>query len=250
MNLPSRFAFLMSSGLACLPLEALAFHPLITDDTGTQGMGGNQLEAGMDYVDENGVKGRSLGVTYTRGFTDSLDGYGGAAYQLSSPKGWGNVGLGLKWRFLEDEARKLSLALKPEVLLPVSGADEAAGLGNGEFSYGLTFIASMETGFGELHFNLEAARNNFDDKTITDRRRFWRASVAPVWVVAEGWKVALDLGLQTNADATEDATMGFVQLGAVYTPNEQFDLSFGVIRDVMDGAADTTTATAQVTWHY
>jgi hypothetical protein len=189
-------------------------------------------------------------VTYTRGLTDALDGFVGSAYQVSSPKGWGNVGLGLKWRFLENETDKYSLALKPEILLPVSRADEAAGLGNGELSYGMTFIASMETGFGELHFNLEAARNNYDDSTITDRKNFWRASVAPVWAVAEHWKLALDLGVQTNADATEDATMGFVELGVAYTPNDSFDLSFGLIRDVMDGSADTTTATTQVTWHF
>ena len=250
MNTPALRAIALATSLACLPLQAQAYHPLITDDTGTQGAGGNQLELGVDHVDDPAGNARALGVTYTRGFTDALDGYVGAAYQTSSPKGWGNVGVGLKWRFLEDEASKFSLALKPEILLPVSRADEAAGLGNGELSYGLTLIGSLETGFGELHFNLEAARSEFDDDTISDRRDFWRASVAPVWKVAEGWKLALDLGLMTNPDRAEDATMGFVELGLVYSPNDQFDFSFGVIRDVMDGAADTTTATAQVTWRF
>lgn len=245
-----RLSCLMFSSLACLSFQAHAFHPLVTDDTGTQGTGGNQLEVGMDHVDENPGHARALGFTYTRGVTDALDGFVGAAYQTSSPKGWGNVGLGLKWRFFEDEASKFSLALKPEILLPVSGADEAAGLGNGELSYGLTLIGSLETGFGELHFNLEAARSNFDDPAITDRKDFWRASVAPAWAVAEGWKLALDLGLMTNPDITQDATMGYVELGVVYTPSEQVDLSFGVIRDLMDGPASTTTATAQVTWHF
>lgn len=245
-----RYTCPLLAALACLPLQALAYHPLITDDTGTQGMAGNQLEIGVDYVDENGARGRSLGVTYTRGLTEALDAFVGSAYQLSDPKGWGNVGVGLKWRFLENETDKYSLALKPEILLPVSRADEAAGLGNGKLSYGLTFIASMETGFGELHFNLEAARNNYDDSTITDRKHFWRASVAPVWAVGEHWKLALDLGVQTNADATQDATMGFVELGVIYSPDDRFDLSFGLIRDLMDGPADTTTATVQVTWHF
>ena len=43
--------------------------------------------------------------------------------------------------------------------------------------------------------------------------------------------------------------MGFVELGLVYCPSQAVDLSLGVIRDLMDGPADTTTATAQVTWH-
>ncbi|MEW5786751.1 MAG: transporter [Pseudomonadota bacterium] len=250
MNKPARTALWLATGLSILSLPALAFHPLVTDDTGTQGIAGNQLEIGVDYVDSNGGDGRALGLTYTRGITDTLDGFVGAAYQTSSPKGWGNVGVGLKWRFLEIAASHYSLALKPEILLPVSASAEAKGLGNGELSYGLTLIGSMETGFGELHFNLEAARSNFDDNTIPDRKNFWRASVAPVWAVAEGWKVALDLGLMSNADRTEDATMGYVELGVVYTPSEQFDLSLGVIRDIMDGAARNTTATAQMTWHF
>lgn len=250
MRSRARIVAFLASGLGWLPLPSHAFHPLITDDTGTQGMAGNQFEAGYDHARANGVTARALGLTYTRGFTDGLDGFIGSAYQTNAPKGWGNVDVGMKWRLYENEASKLSLALKPEILLPVSRADEAAGLGNGKTSYGLTFITSMETSFGELHFNLEAARANFADNTITDRRNFWRASVAPVWHVAEGWKLALDLGLQTNADITENATMGYAELGVVYSLNEKFDFSFGLIRDLMDGAASTTTATVQATWHF
>lgn len=250
MNTARISTSLLLCGLCCLPLSSQAYHPLISDDSGTQGAGGNQLEVGFDRVDEVGGAARALGLTYTRGLTDSLDAFIGSAYQTSVPKGWGNVGVGLKWRFYENEASKLSLALKPEVLLPVSDADEALGLGNGKTSYGLTFIVSLETGFGELHFNLETARSNFADNTISDRKNFWRASAAPVWAVAEGWKLALDLGLQTNADPTEDAAMGFAEVGVVYSPNDQFDFSLGILRDLMDGPADTTTATAQVTWHF
>ncbi|NTV96535.1 MAG: transporter [Thiobacillus sp.] len=238
------------AGLLTLPLPALAFHPLITDDTGTQGMAGNQLEIGYDQVRSEGDTGRAIGVTYTRGVTDNLDLFAGSAWQASGPSGWGNVGIGAKWRFYENEADKVSLALKPEILLPVSASDEAAGLGNGELSYGVTFIASRETSFGELHFNAELARSNYDDSAIDERQTFWRVSVAPVWAVAEGWRLALDLGLQSNPDRAEDAVMGYVELGLVYCPNGQVDLSLGIIRDFMDGPADTTTATAEVTLHF
>lgn len=238
------------AGALALPIPAHAFHPLITDDAGTQGTGGNQLEIGTDHGRSEGETARALGVTYTRGVTDSLDLFVGAAYQTSDPSGWGNVGVGAKWRFYEDAAGRLSLALKPEIRLPVSAADEAVGLGNGEISYGVTFIASRETSFGELHGNAELARSNYkvDDPAV--RKNFWRLSVAPVWAVAEGWKLALDLGLQANEDRTQDATMGFVELGLTYAPSDALDLSLGVIRDLMDGPVETTTATAQMTWHF
>lgn len=242
------------AALAVLPLQAHAFHPLITDDTGTQGAGGNQLEIGTDHgrAEDGGVTdtARALGITYTRGITDNLDLYVGAAYQTSNPSGWGNPVIGAKWRFYEDEASKISFALKPEIVLPVSRQDEIDGLGTGETSYGLTLIASKETSFGELHFNAELARNNYQVDDPAVRNDFWRVSVAPVWAVAEGWKLALDLGIQANEDRTQDATMGFVELGLVYSPNDSFDLSLGVIRDVMDGPVETTTVTAQVTWHF
>lgn len=238
------------TGAFLLPLQAHAFHPLVTDDTGTQGSGGNQLEIGYDHSRSDGETGRAYALTYTRGVTDGLDLFVGSAWQASDPQGWGNVGVGAKWRFFDDPASGVSLALKPEVLLPVSEAAEAKGLGNGELSYGVTFIASATTGFGEVHANAELARNDFSDPGIDDRKTFWRVSVAPVWAVTEGWKAALDVGLQTNPDRGRDATMGFVELGVLYSPNERYDLSLGIIRDVMDGPVQTTTATVQWTGHF
>lgn len=251
---PSVYTSSHLDGFFCLSAPSFAFHPLITDDTGTQGAGGNQLEVGYDVArsKDGGVTdtARSLGLTYTRGIADGLDAYIGAAYQTSEPNGWGNVGIGLKWRFFDDAASGVSLALKPEVLLPVSRADEARGLGNGETSYGVTLIASQETAFGAVHFNAELARSNFADATIEDRRDFWRVSVAPAWRVSDAWTLALDLGLQANPDRSRDAAMGYAELGVVYTPDDALDLSFGVIRDLKDGPVESTTVTVQATWHY
>lgn len=239
---------------ALLPTGALAYHPLVSDDTGTQGLGGNQLELGYDYARGKtaGVVdiGREVPFTYTRGLADNLDVFAGVSRITSPSAGWSNVGLGAKWRFYENEAAKLSLAIKPEIILPISAADEAAGFGNGKTSYALTMILTKETSFGELHFNLAAERDNFDDDTITDRKNRYRASFAPVWAVAEQWKLALDLGLQTNPDSAEKSRMGYVELGVVYSPTEDFDLSLGITRDMMDGAVSTTSASFGLTWRF
>lgn len=237
------------------PPQAHAYHPLVTDDTGTQGLGGNQLELGYDYARSKaaGVTGieRAVPFTYTRGLTDDLDVFAGVARQTSPGNGWSNVAVGAKWRFFEDEAARFSLALKPEIVLPVSRAREAAGFGNGKTSYGLNLILTRETDFGELHFNLAAERSNFADTvTFSDRRNLYRLSVAPVWHVAEGWKAALDLGVQTNPDRAEKSRMGYMELGLVYSPSENLDLSFGLTRDIMDGAVSTTSASFGLTWRF
>lgn len=183
--------FVRMAGVSCIilaavmPSGALAYHPLATDDTGTQGLAGNQLELGYYYAHSKvaGVAdiGREIPLTFTRGLSDGLDVFAGIARVTSPTAGWGNPGVGLKWRFFENEASKFSLALKPEVRLPVSTTKEAAGLGNGKTSYGLTLIATRETGFGELHFNLAAERDNFDAAAITDQKSRYRLSLAPVW---------------------------------------------------------------------
>jgi hypothetical protein len=252
----AHIALIGAIGLAgMLPASALAYHPLVTDDTGTQGLSGNQLEIGYDYAHSKtaGVTdiGREVPFTYTRGLTDSLDAFAGIARQTAPGDGWGNVGVGAKWRFYEDDAAKFSMAVKPEIVLPISRAKEAAGFGNGKASYGLTLIATKETDFGELHFNLAVERSNYADTvTFTDRRNLYRISVAPVWAVAEKWKLALDLGLQTNPDPAEKSRMGYVELGMVYCPSENLDLSLGITRDVMDGPVQSTSASFGLTWRF
>ena len=242
------------AGLLAMPLSAQAFHPLITDDTGTQGAGGNQFEVGYDYAKsrEAGASETARGVplTYTRGLLDNLDVFVGVTRQTDPVSGWSNIGVGAKWRFHDNEASKLSMAIKPEIVFPVSRADEADGLGNGETSFALTFILSQETAFGAVHVNAGVERSNFADNSITDRKTVYRASIAPVWEVAEGWNLALDMGIQTNPDRGQDYTMGFIEVGAVYSPSDNLDLSLGIIRDLMDGPVETTSATLGLTWRF
>lgn len=241
-------AALLVAGLALAPASAMAYHPLKTDDTGTQGQGGHQFEIGYDYGDDGTTTSGEIPLTYTYGATDAIDVFVGVGRVVDPIDGWGNIGLGAKWRFYEDEASKLSVAIKPEMTV---GSSSAANRGTGDkkSTWGTSLIVSKETGFGELQFNL-GYEHNPNNGVTGDRENLWRVSVAPVWAVAEGWKVALDLGLQTNADRTEKNRMGFIGAGVVYSPSEAMDVSFGVFRDVMDGAAENTTATFGLTFRF
>ncbi|MBI3041228.1 MAG: hypothetical protein HYY78_00170, partial [Betaproteobacteria bacterium] len=107
--------------IALLPAIASAFQPLVTDDTGTQGAGGNQLEAAynrtVDKAPDARVVTHEAPLVFTRGVTDALDLYAGLGYQRIVPpapeavqRGWGNPAVGAKWRFYENEAAKLSFA--------------------------------------------------------------------------------------------------------------------------------------------
>lgn len=242
------------AGMAWLACPAHAYHPMVTDDTGTQGSGGNQLELGYDY-DRNALGAPSGGshsfpVTYTRGVGGALDLFAGQVRMCGGVEGWSNVGLGAKWRFYSDGASGLSLGLEPEVQLPVSAADEAKGLGNGRLSYALTFLMARNTSFGQVFANAMAARENFADASITIRRSQYRLSVAPVLDVAQAWRVALDMGLKTNPDGNGRYLMSYMEVGTVYSPSAAMDLSVGVIRDAVQGLPRHTKVTSEVTWHF
>jgi hypothetical protein len=249
--------------IALLPAIASAFQPLVTDDTGTQGAGGNQLEAAYnrtaDKAPEAKVVTREVPLVFTRGIGDALDLYAGLSNQRIVPTapatvehGWSNAFFGAKWRFYENEASKLSFALKPEIQFPVSRSKEARGLGTARTSYSVNLVMTQETGFGAVHANLVAAHVNHADDALNaaERRTHYRLSVAPVWDVAEGWKLALDAGLVTNPDSSARARMGYLELGAIYSPGKDLDLAFGIVRNVGDGTSSTTQATLGLTWRF
>jgi len=249
--------------MALLPAVASAFQPLVTDDTGTQGAKGNQVEAAynrtVDKVSGTKAVTQKVPLVFTRGITDALDLYAGVGYQRIEPpapgaeeRGWGNPAVGAKWRFYENEASKLSFALKPEIQFPVSDSREAQGLGTGKTSYSVNLIMTQETGFGAVHANAVAERVNYADDALNaaERRTLYRLSVAPVWDVADGWKLALDAGLTTNPDLAAKAGMGYVELGAIYSPSKDLDLALGIVRNIRDGEISTTQATAGITWRF
>jgi len=249
--------------IALLPVAAWAFQPLVTDDTGTQGAGGNQIELAYNrtVAESPGAKDTTheVPLVFTRGVSDALDLYAGLSNQRIEPTapatvehGWSNTFFGAKWRFYDDEASKLSFGLKPEIQFPVSRDNEARGLGTARTSYSVSLLMTQETGFGAVHVNLAAARVNYADDALNaaERRTLYRLSVAPVWDVAEGWKLALDAGVMTNPDPAAKARMGYVELGAIYSFSKDLDFAFGVVREIMDGDARTTQATAGLTWRF
>jgi hypothetical protein len=256
-------ARLSASLLALLPVAAWAFQPLVTDDTGTQGAAGNQIEAAYNRSSDKAPGSRVITheapLVYTRGVTDALDVYVGIARQRIVPdapalseQGWGNTAVGAKWRFYDNDASKLSFALKPEIRFPVSESREARGLGTARTSYGLGLLLTQETGFGAVHANLVAERVNHADAALNaaERRTLYRLSLAPVWDVSESWKLAIDTGITTNPDRAARARMAYVELGAIYSPDKNLDLALGVMRNVMDNDADSWLATLGLTWRF
>lgn len=249
--------------LVAMPAAAWAYHPLITDDTGTQGDRGNQLEFSFnrDRAEQAGITNtvRVMPVTYSRGLGETLDvivSFNHTRLSSNTPgtdaSGSGNPSLALKWRFYENEASKTGFGVKPEILLPIDDDKESAGLGNGRSSYGLTAILTQETAFGEVHVNLAARRARFRDTTTNPDSSVFHASIAPVWQVNEQWKLAINLGSETERAAGIRSRADFFQVGGVFSPSKDLDFAIGFLRRTDHTGPDTITnaITAGVTWRF
>jgi len=231
--------------LAWLPCSAAALQPLITDDTGTQGAGGNQIELAYQRSVEKEPGStsviRTIQPVYTRGWTDTLDLYAGGMFVRSSPaapdtpqSGTGNAVAGLKWRFHEDEKSGFSMALKPEIWLPVPARTEDRGIGSARTNASIALLLTQETGFGSVHYNLALATQRFGGTARQDvhRDRLWRLSVAPVFEITERWRIAFDTGLITNPHRLEKSGMAYVEAGVIHSPGDDLEFAAGLIRDV------------------
>ncbi|HRE18442.1 MAG TPA: hypothetical protein PLW86_15460, partial [Rhodocyclaceae bacterium] len=68
-----------------------------------------------------------------------------------------NPVMGIKWRFYDNQESGTSLAIKPELHLPISADREAKGLGSGRTSWLLTAALTQTVSFGAVHFTLGMA---------------------------------------------------------------------------------------------
>lgn len=211
-----------------------AAHPLITDDTGTQGKGKFQLELNseFDHEDEDGATEDAFEFAsiLSYGLTDSIDVVLGIPYQFirlkedgqkDSENGLSDISLELKWRFYEKEG--LSFALKPGMTLPTGDTDK--GLGAGKIAYSAFFIATKEIQPWAFHLNLGYIRN---ENKADERKNLWHASVAGEVEVMKDLKVVGNIGVERNTDRTVDINPAFILGGIVYSLSENFDIDFGV----------------------
>jgi hypothetical protein len=200
----------------------------------------------------------TLPLTYTRGLTDAPDIHAGMTYarfQLTDEpegSGAGIPTIGLKWRFYESESDRLSYAVKPEIRRAFSSGAEDRGLGNGPLNGGIALLLTQDTDFGGVHVNLSVNTLRFalQENDEIHRDFVWRLSVAPVFDLARGWKAVFDAGLITNPHKVEEPTMGYVEIGAIYSPNKDLDFALGFISDVFHEGHSVYAATAGVTWRF
>jgi hypothetical protein len=239
-------------------LPAAAYMPLNTDDAGTTSKGGYQIEqyfysllqvgqsstepaavsSGEDYQGVDNA--RAFPFTFSRGMTDNLDLQFAPTYYLQPLGSFSRVAnytLNVKWRFLGDGEKGLNLALRPQLIAPAGTTQQEYGIGNARWNYGLTFIASQFSENYELHFNAgyqQAPYNNsYTVGLSTDARRtdLYSVSVAPVWNISSKWKVALDVGFNTNPNMPDPTLTRYGLVALLYYPMKDLDVGVSYQRN-------------------
>ena len=215
----------VSSFLILLGSSAHAAHPLVSDDTGTQGVGGYQIEVNTDWLRDSGNKTRTATATLTRGLSETIDVFLDVPYALSHPTGMNDIGLGLKWRLFESDG--LSVGLKPE--LSISSGDQEKQLGDGRSGAALTLLTQYELGDWTWLFNLGTELHRYSSAASQDesRRYINKASVGLTYQLDEQWLFVMDTGIQSHANKSEKKDPRFAIIGLIYSLNDDTELDVG-----------------------
>jgi len=241
---------------------SFAAHPLITDDTGTQGKGKFQLEVNGEYGNEKyGIDGKKnttkMATTLTYGASENMDIILGIPYQYIRTKtpatdtepestkaadGISDISIESKWRFFEKDG--LSLALKPGITLPTG--DRKRGLGTGRTAYSLFFITTKEVEPWAFHFNLGYKRN---ENKNNERIEIWHASAASELEVLKDLRVVVNIGMERNPDKTSNTHPAFILGGLIYSITENFDIDFGIKGGLNKPETDYSVL-AGITWRF
>ena len=225
---------------------AFAAHPLVTDDTGTQGTGKFQMELNVessrDEENEAGITQKETGgivtAALTYGIVENVDIIVGLPWQwstlkeggnmISNDKGIGDTSVDVKWRCLECKDHELSLALKPGLTIPTGNT--AKGFGNGKISGGMMLIATKEWQHGAVHCNVGYTHNSYgqDHDYETLKQDLWHASLATEIKMTAKLRSVADVGLDSNNEKTPDTNPVYILGGLIYSVTENFDLDVGV----------------------
>jgi len=227
-------------GFLLMTAPAFAGHPLVTDDTATQGTGNAQVELGMAYFcdkdkADNGTtvkkEGGEAAIDLTVGVLNTVDAVFGLPYAWYSVKendgrvgredGLSDMTFDVKWRFFEKSG--WSLAVKPGISIPTG--DEARGLGSGGAGLRVFLIATGEVEPVAIHANVGYTRQ---ENTADERKDIWHASIAAEVKVIRNLKLLANIGIARNPVYRSDNHPVFFLGGAAYDLSDKITLDAGV----------------------
>jgi len=232
-----------------------AAHPLITEDTGTQGKGNYQLELTTEYGREgrdDALETANLNqAVLSYGVRENIDVILGvphlrltstAAGERTVVNGGGDVGIDVKWRF--HEPGDFSVAVKPGITLPTGNSDKELGSARVRSSIYLVTSYTLDPWGWHLH----AGYVNYNN-VQGDRRSLWHFSTAGWYIFAKQYKFVIDAGADAAPQREADTYYAFSTVGLIASLTDKFDVDIGYRRALTElGLINTALAGLALRW--
>ncbi len=141
--------------------------------------------------------------------------------------GQGDTLVGVKWRFLEEEARWPQLAFYPQVVLPTG--DSKRGLGDGKPSYLIPLVGQKSwnkwTVYGNLGYTVQTAKGS---------RNFWYSGIVINRDISERLKLGVELFGNSKKEADGHSDVAF-NVGGELKLTDRYRLLFSAGRSFREG---------------
>ena len=228
--------------LVTMPVVARAMHPLITDDTGTQGKGAVLVESNVNYTKNNEFRSTVVPLALTAGINETMDIGVEVPYLLLRPSaatgqpesGLSDVNIKFKHRFYEREKKEgehdqSERSLAYQIAFSQPTGREELGLGAGVARWSVRLLGTTEGESTEISANLgydssgkALRRGNFSfDNAVS-------LSVTAKYERPKPWEPVAELVVirVKNADGYDRIAMALA--GIIYEPSERFYVDAGV----------------------
>ena len=241
-------AALVALGLAIAD-PAQAAHPIISEDPGTQGTGGLEVEIGFaaSRGEPGGGRGSQLATQLAWGLAPTLDVLVVPRYlwlrpaDASRERGVGDTSLDLKWRFVEID--KVQVAVRAGVELPTGDAPRGLGADGTGFHAVLALAFDAEPVQWLVNVGYARAR------TAGERTHLPFASTAVV-IPAEGAvRTFVEVAAQANSDPARSTWPAVARTGLIWKVADGVDLDVG-LEGRLNRAAPRTTVLAGATFRW
>jgi len=236
----------LAAGLA---LPAQAAHPMLGEDTGTQGTGRFELEMGGARARDGDLRASEFGVQLSGGVADTVDlivrpvwlEYRGAGEAGASARGAGDTALDVKWRFLDGDV--FSFGTRVGVLIPTGNADE--GLGQRKASFHGVLMGQAKADEWTFIGNAGYVQNPAEG----ERSSLWYLTASALWQPDERFKLSAETAAYTLPDPARSAWQAVARVGVIATLTPWLDIDAGYqFRLNREGPVQVVLAGATIRW--
>lgn len=228
--------------LVTMPIVARAMHPLITDDTGTQGKGAVLVESNVNYMKNNEFRSTVVPLALTAGINETMDFGVEFPYLLLRPSaatgqpesGLSDVNIKFKHRFYEREKKEgerdqSERSLAYQIAFSQPTGREELGLGAGVARWSARLLGTTEWESTEVSANL-----GYDSSGKALRRGNFvfdyavSLSVTAKYERPKPWEPVAELAVIRVKDTNGYYRVAMALAGIIYEPSERFYVDGGV----------------------